>query len=534
MPVLGVRYGQKVLIGGQEIKAVVGQSSKNSDKKDSLVRVDDKKSEVKVREMPVIKKNGELKREVKEVDGRNLPSEKNYSSLRKFKKFWKLGVQELNTEYFDINQQGVLTVKEGNNQYNIQQLVEKYGSPVEIYFPFILEERLTSIIDLFNFYIKYFKYRGKFYYHYPMKVNQNKEIILPIVSEGANLEASSYNELYLVKKLWEQGSFHEKIKVICNGPKTEKYLALIEELRNNNLSIIPIIEDNKELEFLQKYKGDVGIRVDLRTKVRSHWDKKINRYGFTEEEIKKIGKVRNLKILHYHLGSQVEYLDDIFNSVKKGMEVYVQLKKKNPSLDTLDIGGGLPIPYDRKKHYSIDSLVRKIIRHLNSVADQKKIAPPDIICEWGRFVAAPSQMTVFKILSSKTIPKGNAKAWYVIDGSFMNDLMDTWAIHQCWHVLPVNHLMASKLNRCWLAGLSCDTDDKYIAHGHYILLPKITNLKEGESLYVAFLDTGAYQNALASHHCLLSWPARLLAENGVVRQIRRHETPDDVGKIYGW
>jgi len=82
--------------------------------------------------------------------------------------------------------------------------------------------------------------------------------------------------------------------------------------------------------------------------------------------------------------------------------------------------------------------------------------------------------------------------------------------------------------------MSCDSDDKYTKHGTYILLPDIAYLPDGEDLYLAFLDSGAYQDALASHHCLLSSPAKLLAQNGEVKVIRKRETADDVAKLFGW
>jgi arginine decarboxylase len=454
--------------------------------------------------------------------------------LRKFRNSWKLGIKEFNTQYFSFNQKGELIILEGNYQYNVKDLVEKYGTSLEIYLPFVLKERLEDLMDLFRLFIKYYKYHGKFYYHYPMKVNQNKEYILSLVAEGANLEAGSYNELYLVKKLWEQGNFHSDIRVICNGPKTENYLRLIEELRNNNLSIIPIIEDFNELKYLEKYKGEVGIRVDLNVKVSSHWDKKINRYGFLAEEILKLGKIRNLTIIHYHIGSQIELQEDIMSPVKKAMELFIKLKRKNPSLDTINIGGGMPIPYSRKRKYGIEGVIKNIIRYLQKKADKKDICHPNIICEWGRYVVAPAQITIFKVIGAKTISKGNAKKWYIIDGSFMNDLLDTWALHQKWHVVPANNAYAKKLSRTWLAGSSCDSDDKYIAHGNYILLPSLEYLNDGESLYVAFLDSGAYQDALSSHHCLLSAPARIMAQNGETKLIRKRETPEDVGKLFGW
>ena len=162
---------------------------------------------------------------------------------KNWKKFWKLGVDEFNTQYFNITKGGELTVQEGNYVYNLNEIVKKYGTPTEIVFPFILEERLEDLQDYFRAFMKIRGYRGKFYYHYPMKVNQNKEFIMPLISEGAHMEVGSVNELWLVKKLWEGERFHSKLRVLCNGPKTDAYLELIEELRLKNLSIIPIIED---------------------------------------------------------------------------------------------------------------------------------------------------------------------------------------------------------------------------------------------------------------------------------------------------
>src|SRR5688572_7029682 len=160
-----------------------------------------------------------------------------------FRKLWKLGKDEFNTQYFDVSKKGELTVREGNYQYNIHDLVKKYGSTLEVVFPHIIEKRVRNLIDIFSAYIKLNDYRGRFFYHYPMKVNQNKEFVLPIVSEGANLETSSANELWIVKRLWEQGKFADRTRVLCNGPKTEKYLNLIDELDRKGLMITPIVEE---------------------------------------------------------------------------------------------------------------------------------------------------------------------------------------------------------------------------------------------------------------------------------------------------
>ena len=368
--------------------------------------------------------------------------------------------------------------------------------------------------------------------HYAMKANQTKEFVLPAVAEGAHLDVASANELFLVKRMIEQDKFNVKIRVICNGPKTEKYMSLIEELRGKGLIVVPIIEDYVELERMRKFKGEVGIRVNLDVKVQSHWDKKFNRFGFTEDELLKIGKVRNLSTLHYHISKQIETVKGFTKPLQKVFPLFAALKEKNPGLDTLDIGGGAGIPFEKKKpFYSGKNLINQIVKTAKRESDKLGIKHPNLIVEWGSYVAAPAQITIYKILAEKRVSEKNNKKWYIIDGSFMNDLIDTWAIHQKWHVTPVNHMNAKKLQPVWFAGSSCDSDDKYTAGGEYTMLPR---MEDTEELFIAFYDTGAYQDALASHHCLLSSPAKLIAQNGEIKIARRRETPEDVGKLFGW
>lgn len=453
--------------------------------------------------------------------------------MKNYKKFWKLGRPEFNTEFFDITRDGELLVKEGNYQYNINKLVKKYGTSLEIIFPFIIEKRLSNLIEMFNKYIKLYGYKGKFHYNYPMKVNQNKEVVLSMISAGANMEVGSMNELWLVKQLWEQGQFNEKIRVLCNGPKTIDYVNLISELRDEGLNIVPIIEDKNEYLALKSFKGNVGIRVNIDVKVSSRWDKKVDRFGLEPNEILSLGKIRNLKLLHYHIGSQIERSEDVLKPFRKAAELYAKLKAINPTLDTIDMGGGLSVPYDKKKTYSVDNVIKRIIRFIKKFSEEKNILPPDIIVEWGRYIVAPSQITLYKVVFEKPIVKSVAQRWYIIDGSFMNDLLDTWAIHQKWHVTPINYMKNSKLARVWLAGMSCDSDDKYTAGGSYISLPKFEDLN-GEPLCIAIFDTGAYQDPLASHHCLLSSPAKIIVQDGQITIARKRETAKDVGKLFGW
>jgi arginine decarboxylase len=134
---------------------------------------------------------------------------------------------------------------------------------------------------------------------------------MALIGEGANIETASYNELYLVKKMLEQGTFNTNIRILCNGPKTSAYMSLIDELQHKGLRIVPIIEGPNELSALQHSRYDVGIRLDMPVKADSIWNKPIDRFGFRADELLEIGKFKHLRILHYHVGSQINKANDI-------------------------------------------------------------------------------------------------------------------------------------------------------------------------------------------------------------------------------
>lgn len=455
------------------------------------------------------------------------PAGKNY------KKIWKLGKKEFNTEYFSINKDGEMVIHEGNYLYNVYDLARKFNGSLSIFMPFVIEERLSNIYKVANYNIKRLGYKGKFIYHFPIKVNQRKEFMLPLLSEGAHLETASANQLWLVKKLWLNENFHSKIRVICNGPKNIEYINLIKELRDKGLTIIPIIESKEENNLFKGFTGDTGVRISLRTRAKSHWDKKVDQFGMDIEEILEIGRIRNLKIMHYHMGSQIMSENDIITGLKEGFEAYKKIRKVNPTLDTLNIGGGFGVCYEKKKMYSIEAVLYRIFKNLKTWSDKAGIPHPNLIVEWGQYVTAPAQLNVYKIVASKQILHGGAKYWYIINGSFQNDLLDSWAIHQKFHVTPVNYLNAKHRNRVWIAGLSCDSDDRFTG-SDYLLLPRLEDLDAADDLYVAVFDTGAYQDGFAGHHCFIASPTKVVLQNGIVTVARKKESPEDIGKLFGW
>ncbi|MDQ5954548.1 MAG: arginine decarboxylase, partial [Patescibacteria group bacterium] len=179
------------------------------------------------------------------------------------RKLWKLGSKEFNTQYFDYDRDGDLIIKEGHNIYNIKYLTEKFGTSLQILMPFIIEERLEDLMDLADSVIKKTGYLGKFFYHYPMKVNQNREVVMAIVGEGAHLETSSYNDLWLIKRMLEQDKFNPNIRILCSGPKNDAYINLIDDMQHKGVKIFPLIEGPSELKMLQHSKFNVGLRLDM-------------------------------------------------------------------------------------------------------------------------------------------------------------------------------------------------------------------------------------------------------------------------------
>ena len=195
----------------------------------------------------------------------------------------------------------------------------------------------------------------------------------------------------------------------------------------------------------------------------------------------------------------------------------------------------MPIPYKRTKSYSVDKILEKIFQVVKKESEKHGVPHPNIICEWGRYIVAPAQINIYKVIDTKKIysKKVDAKKWYVIDGSFMNDLCDTWSIKQKWAIAPVNNQNDNDLTEVWLAGSTCDSDDIYVGDGS-ITLPNYEIGEDGSPMYLAVFDTGAYEDALVMHHCLLSSPLKIIVENGHIVVARKRETPEEVGKLFGW
>ena len=165
--------------------------------------------------------------------------------------------------------------------------------------------------------------------------------------------------------------------------KQKKYINLIEELKNKGLIVNPIIEDYYELKGCKNSRGEVGIRVNLDIKVQAHWDKNLIATVLPKKNCWKSAKLGGLSTLHYHISKQIETIDGFTKPIKRALALFAKMKEKNPSLDTLDIGGGAGVPLEKKKHfYSGKSLIQQIIKTAKKESDKLGIKHPNLIVEW--------------------------------------------------------------------------------------------------------------------------------------------------------
>lgn len=443
-----------------------------------------------------------------------------------------LGDARLNTEVFSVSDTGDLIVTDSGTAHNIPDLVRAYASPLELFLPNLARKRVREVVDTFNAEMKTADYGASFSYHYPMKVNQRKEFVSTVIGAGAQIETSSHNELVLVRRFLDEIPDPKNLRILSNGPKTRAYIERIRTLHDEGFAIMPIIEDESELKALQSYTGPVGIRVDLDLKVDSHWDHTHNRFGFSEVALRELEPIPNLTTLSYHISSQIEALEGFTEPLVRAVALYADLKKKNPLLSTINIGGGAGIPYGQYPAYTTQELIRAVVATCKLEAVRHGVSEPNIICEWGRHVVAPAQVSLFTIIGEKEIVNGSAKKWYVLDGSFIAHLPDTWSIKQRWHITPATHMLDSKSQTVWFAGSSCDSDDEYKPEQE--LRMPLVPVQEDRPLIVAVYDTGAYQNSLASYHCLLSQPLQIMIDGDTVTVLRGEDTASAIGARFGW
>lgn len=416
---------------------------------------------------------------------------------------------------FKVDEAGNLWFKD----LDINGLIQQYGAPLKITYLPKISEQIQKAKFYFDSAFKKCDYKGSYTYCYCTKSSHFSFVLDEVLKNDVHIETSSAFDIPIIRNLQKDGKLTKDNYVICNGFKRPEYIHQIIDLINDGYyNTIPVLDNTQEYEYYKegvKEKFNVGIRIA--TEETPNFDFYTSRLGinpskildFYKKEMADNPKV-NLKMLHFFINTGIKDHIYYWNELNKCLQLYVQLKKICPTLDTLNIGGGLPFKTHLGFDYDYEDFISKIIHQIKETCEEDGIDEPNIFTEFGSFTVSESGMVFYEVLDEKL--QNDRESWYMINNSFMTTLPDAWGIDQRYIMLPVNRWHENFKN-VFLGGLTCDSMDYYNAeiHDNKLFLPI---LDKKQPLYIAFFYTGAYQESISGYggikHCLIPSPKHVI------------------------
>lgn len=373
--------------------------------------------------------------------------------------------------YFGINDKGhvVVTPRKEGVEVDLKELMDELQlrdvtAPLLIRFPDILDNRIEKISNCFKKAAEEYEYKGENFIIYPIKVNQMRPVVEEIISHGKKfnlgLEAGSKPELHAVIAV----NTDSDSLIICNGYKDENYIELALLAQKMGKRIFLVVEKLNELSLIAKMAKhlnvhpNIGIRIKLASEGSGKWEESggdASKFGLTSSEVlqalqilEKEGLQECLKLIHFHIGSQVTKIRRIKTALREASQFYVQLHSLGYNVQFVDIGGGLGVDYDGTRssnsessvNYSIQEYVNDSISTLVDMADKNNIPHPNIITESGRSLAAHHSVLIFEVLETSSLPN-MPEEWEVgpEDHELVHELYDIWnnlnqrTMLEAWH-----------------------------------------------------------------------------------------------------
>lgn len=342
--------------------------------------------------------------------------------------------------YFDVNHLGHVTVRPYRERspgaidlYELAQRLPQEGLqlPVLVRFCDILHDRVDALTGAFAEVIQELGYKGSYTAVYPIKVNQQREVIEEIVKHGGTrvgLEAGSKPELAAVLGMAPDGA-----TIVCNGYKDRDYIrrALIGQKLGHKVYIV--IEKLSEvplvLEEARKLNVEpmVGLRVRLSSAGSSMWQNtggEKSKFGLSCSQVldalnrlKEGGRISCIRMVHFHLGSQVANVQDIQRGMREAARFYAELRSLGAPIDMVDVGGGLGVDYEGTRsrsycsmNYSQREYARNILRTLQEVCAESGHPEPSVISESGRALTAHHAVLITNVIDHESAPSEEAHA----------------------------------------------------------------------------------------------------------------------------
>src|SRR6187455_2467202 len=330
--------------------------------------------------------------------------------------------------YVSVNEAGHVQVhptKDPARAIDLKELVDRLqlrgiSLPVLIRFTDILKHRLGDIHTAFTSAIAQHQYQGGYSCVYPIKVNQQRQVVDEVFEFGKpygfGLEAGSKPELLAVVALADNAT-----PIVCNGFKDAEFIEMAMLAQKIGRNVIPVVEKYTELALILEYAEKVGVRPQIGMRVKlaarggGRWQSSggyRSKFGLTVteilrglEELKSRGMGDCLKLLHFHLGSQIPNIRIVKGALNEAARVYVELARAGAGLQYLDVGGGLGVDYDGSQtnfesstNYTLEEYANDVVYHLQTVCDEAGVPHPTIVSESGRAVVAYHSLLVFNVL----------------------------------------------------------------------------------------------------------------------------------------
>lgn len=373
--------------------------------------------------------------------------------------------------YFSINDEGhvQVTPKPDCVPVDLTAVIDELQlrdvtSPVLLRFPDILDNRVEKISNCFAQAAKEYNYQGQSHLIYPIKVNQMRPVVEEIVTGGKKfnigLEAGSKPELHAVLAT----NISADALIICNGYKDRKYIELALLAQKMGRRIYLVVEKLGELKMIcdiahrMKIVPNMGIRVKLSSSGSGKWEESggdQSKFGLNSSELlqaidilERRGMTDALKLIHFHIGSQITKIRRIKNALREAMQFFVQLSKAGFHIDYLDIGGGLGVDYDGTRspnsessmNYSIQEYANDAVSQLVDACEKNSLPHPALLTESGRSLTAHHSVLVFETLATTQLPSWNERDELPEDAHELSvELYDIWdklneaRVMESWH-----------------------------------------------------------------------------------------------------
>jgi len=360
---------------------------------------------------------------------------------KKLKNIWTIedsistyNIDKWGDKYFSINSKGNISVTKdikSENKIDLFKLVKELKSreinpPLIIRFNDILKDRINLLHDAFLKAIKTYKYKNIYQGVFPVKCIQQKNVLEKIIEFGSQwnfgLDVGSKSELLIGLALLE----NQNSLLICNGYKDKKYIEIATLARKLGKNPIIVIEQRDEvkriIQAVQELNATplIGIRAKLSSKSSGRWGKSIgdnSKFGLsipeimlTIKELKEANLINEMKLLHFHIGSQISDIAVIKDALQEASQIYVELCKLGAPMKYIDVGGGLGIDFDGTKtssntstNYSLQNYANDVIATIKDACELNNIEHPTIISESGRAIISHCSVLIFNVLGTSYV-----------------------------------------------------------------------------------------------------------------------------------